>query len=78
VVLQQAAIAALGEIGAVNAVDSILRFASSEDWLIRQRLAEALGAMPTEKSISALKYLVKDQNSSVAQAAQFSLDRLSS
>jgi HEAT repeat protein len=76
VVIQQAAIAALGEIGAVNAVEHILRFASAEDWLVRQRLAEALGAMPSAKSRSALQYLAKDANTNVAQAAQLSLQKL--
>lgn len=75
-VLQQAAIAALGEIKAVESVDDILRFAQSEDWLVRQRLAEALGHLPTPKSISALKYLEKDGHPHVAQAALLSLKRL--
>jgi HEAT repeat protein len=76
VVIQQAAIAALGEIEAVGAVDDILRFAPSEDWLVRQRLAEALGNLPTEKSISALKFLQKDNHPQVSQAATVSLQRL--
>lgn len=76
VVIQQAAIAALGEIKAVGAVDDILRFAPSEDWLVRQRLAEALGNLPTEKSISALKFLQKDSHPQVSQAATISLQRL--
>jgi HEAT repeat protein len=75
-VVQQAAIAALGEIKAIAAVDHILRFAQSEDWLIRQRLAEALGNLPTPKSISALKYLAKDSHSQVAEAAQLALKQL--
>jgi HEAT repeat protein len=37
VVLQQAAIAALGEIKAVAAIDRLLLFIESEDWLVRQR-----------------------------------------
>ncbi|MEO1299006.1 MAG: HEAT repeat domain-containing protein, partial [Cyanobacteria bacterium J06636_16] len=41
VVIQQAAIAAIGEIGAADAVEDVLNFAQSEDWLVRQRLAEA-------------------------------------
>lgn len=73
VVLQQAAIAALGEIGAIDSVDKILTFAQAEDWLIRQRLAEALGKLDTPKSRSALNYLAKDTNPQVSQAAQFSL-----
>jgi len=76
VILQQAAIAALGEIKATEAVDKILTFASSEDWLIRQRIAEALGNLETAKSISALKFLVKDIHPQVKEAAQISLQRL--
>jgi len=53
-VLQQAAISSLGEIKAEDCVGDILDFAQSEDWLIRQRLAESLGNFNTEKSISAL------------------------
>jgi len=76
--MQQAAIAALGEIGAVDAVENILRFAQSDDWLIRQRLAEALGNLPSPKSVSALNYLTKDSNAQVADAAKISLQRLNS
>lgn len=76
VVLQQAAISALGEIKAIDAVDHILRFAQSDDWLVRQRLAEALGHLPTPKSLSALKYLEKDSSAQVAEAARVSLERL--
>jgi len=36
VVLQQA-IAALGEIKDIESIDHILRFAQSDDWLVRQR-----------------------------------------
>ena len=75
-VMKQAAIAALGEIKAVSARDRILDFAQSEDWLLRQRLAEALGNLPGSKSRSALKFLAKDSNPSVAQAAQISLEKL--
>ncbi|MBF2056829.1 MAG: HEAT repeat domain-containing protein [Cyanobacterium sp. T60_A2020_053] len=75
-VLEQAAISALGEIKAQDCVDEILNFAQSEDWLIRQRLAESLGNFNTEKSISALKYLVRDANSQVSEAALFSLQKL--
>lgn len=76
VILQQAAIAAFGEIGDISALDDILAFAQSDDWLVRQRLAEALGNLPTEKSVSALRYMVKDPHFQVAEAAQISLDRL--
>ncbi|ERN42787.1 HEAT domain containing protein [Rubidibacter lacunae KORDI 51-2] len=76
VVIQHAAIAALGEIGAVEAVEDILRFARSDDWLVRQRLTEALGNLPTEKTVSALKFLAKDEHPQVAQSAAISLRRL--
>jgi HEAT repeat protein len=76
VILHQAAIAALGEIKAIDAVDHILRFAQSDDWLVRQRLAEALGNLPSPKSISALKYLEKDSHRHVSEAATLGLQRL--
>ena len=76
VVLQQAAIAALGEIKAVSAIDRLLTFVEAEDWLVRQRLAEALGQLPTPKSIAALKYLTKDSHSHVSTAATICLQRL--
>jgi HEAT repeat protein len=76
VILQQAAIAALGEIKAVESVGKILNFVPSEDWLIRQRIAEALGNLGTEKGISALKFLAKDLHPQVKEAAQISLQRL--
>ncbi|MEB3212640.1 MAG: HEAT repeat domain-containing protein [Leptolyngbyaceae bacterium] len=76
VVIQQAAIAALGEIGAVDAVDRVLEFAQAEDWLLRQRLAEALGRMPTKKSLSALRYMEKDKHPTVSAAATYSIQQL--
>jgi HEAT repeat protein len=75
-VLQQAAISALGEIKDIESVDQILRFAQSDDWLVRQRLAEALGNLPTPKSASALKYLEKDNHFNVAEAARIGLKKL--
>ncbi|MEM7725024.1 MAG: HEAT repeat domain-containing protein [Cyanobacteria bacterium P01_A01_bin.45] len=76
IVMQQAAIAALGEIKAIDAVEDILRFAQSDDWLVRQRLAEALGNLPSPKSLSALKYLEKDAHPNVSESARISLKRL--
>ncbi|MGD1855260.1 MAG: HEAT repeat domain-containing protein [Leptolyngbyaceae cyanobacterium] len=76
VILQQAAIAAFGEIGDLSAIDEILTFAQSDDWLVRQRLAEALGNLPSEKSRSALRYLAKDNHAQVAEAAEICLKRL--
>ncbi|MDJ0657863.1 MAG: HEAT repeat domain-containing protein [Crocosphaera sp.] len=75
-VMQQAAIAALGEIRAFDAIDDILRFADAEDWLVRQRLAQALGNFNTDKSLSALNFLAKDPQPQVREAALFSLNLL--
>lgn len=77
VVMQQAAIAAVGEIGDLEALTEILNFAQSDDWLVRQRLAEALGNLPGDKSESALRYLAKDPHPHVSAAANISLQRLS-
>ena len=76
IVMQQAAIAAIGEIGDVEAVEDILNFAQSEDWLVRQRLAEALGHLPHPKSEPALRYLEKDAHYQVSESARISLTRL--
>lgn len=77
VVIQQAAIAAVGEVGDVAAVDNILTFAQSEDWLVRQRLAEALANLPSPKTEPALRFMEKDPHPQVAEAARISLQRLS-
>lgn len=76
VVLHQAAISALGEIKDLEAIDHILRFAQAEDWLVRQRLAEALSNLPSPKSKSALQYLEKDSHPNVSAAATIALRRL--
>jgi HEAT repeat protein len=44
---------------------------------VRQRLAEALGHLPSPKTVAALRYLEKDNHFQVAEAARFSLERLS-
>ena len=75
-ILHQAAIAALGEIGAVDAIERLLDFVRSEDWLVRQRLAEALGNLPSPQSSSALRYLAKDPHPQVASAATLALQKL--
>lgn len=74
VIVQQAAIAALGEIKAVDALESLLPFVQAEDWMIRKSLATTLGNLPSPKSISALKYLAKDDNPQVAAAAAVALE----
>lgn len=74
VIVQQAAIAALGEIKAFDALESLLPFVQAEDWMIRKSLATTLGNLPGPKSISALKYLAKDDNPQVAAAATVALE----
>ena len=43
---------------------------------MRQRLAEALGNLPSPKSVSALKFLEKDNHPHVTESARISLKRL--
>ena len=76
VLLQEAAIIALGEIGAVDQVERVLGFVSAEDWMIRKRVAEALGNLPCAQSQSALTYLQTDDNAAVAESATLALQRL--
>ena len=75
--LQEAAIMAIGEIGAVEQIEQVLQFVSSEDWMIRKRVAEALGNLPSSQSQSALRYLSQDDNSHVSDAAALALTQLS-
>lgn len=75
--LQQAAISALGEVKAEDCIEEILVFVQSEDWLIRQRVAESLGNFPgNQKAISALNFLAKDSHPQVCQAANYSLQKI--
>jgi HEAT repeat protein len=60
----------------VETVEKLLTFVNSDDWLIRQRLAEALGHLPAEKTIAALNFLVKDEHPQVCEAARLSLQKL--
>lgn len=75
-ILQEAAIMALGEIGAIAHVERILAFVAAQDWMMRKRVADALGNMPCSQSQSALKYLRSDSNPQVAAAAVRALERL--
>jgi HEAT repeat protein len=76
ILMQEAAIAALGEIGAVETLPRLLQFVDAADWLVRRRLAEALGNLPSPQSQSALKFLKGDINPLVAESAMLSLKRL--
>ncbi|MEM1367392.1 MAG: HEAT repeat domain-containing protein [Cyanobacteria bacterium P01_H01_bin.15] len=73
---QQAAVMALGEIGAVETLDRLLPFVNSPDWLMRKQLAEALANLPDPRSEAALDYLRKDDNAQVAEAATRSRQKL--
>ncbi|HIK03523.1 MAG TPA: HEAT repeat domain-containing protein [Trichormus sp. M33_DOE_039] len=74
--LQEAAIMALGEIGVVNVIDRLLLFVNADDWMLRKRLAEALGNLPVAQSQAALDGLQQDSNPLVAEAAMRSLQKL--
>lgn len=74
--LQEAAIMALGEIGAVEHIERLLAFAASADWMMRKRLAEALGNLPCSQSQAALQYLCDDPSQPVAEAAVLALKQL--
>jgi HEAT repeat protein len=74
--LQEAAIMALGEIGAIDVLDRLLPFAQSKDWMIRRHLAEAMGNLGDVRSQTTLKALEQDSNPQVVEAAQRSLKRL--
>jgi HEAT repeat protein len=72
--MQQAAVGALGELHAADAVPLILPFVAHADWMMRQKAAIALSQIRTEKSLEALRYLAKDSSSPVAITAQAGLD----
>lgn len=74
--LQEAAIMALGEIGAVDAIARLVTFVSANDWMLRKRLAEALGNLPHPQSQATLNCLQEDTNPLVAEAAKRSLEQL--
>lgn len=74
--LQEAAVMALGEIGALEQVHRVLALVASEDWMMRKRVADALGNLPCSQSQSALRYLAADSHSQVAEAAALALKRL--
>jgi len=70
VVLQQAAIAALGEIKDIE--PSIISFACPvDDWLVRQRLAEAPGQLPVPKAFLPWNIWKKRQPSSLLKLPSF-------
>ncbi|WP_427158689.1 HEAT repeat domain-containing protein [Aliinostoc sp. HNIBRCY26] len=74
--LQEAAIMALGEIGAISVIDRLLQYVNADDWMLRKRLAEALGNLPVPQSQAALNDLQKDTNPLVVEAAVRSQQKL--
>ena len=74
--MQEAAVIALGEIGAIDQVHRILDFVASPDWMMRKRVADALGNLLCPQSQAALRYLRTDTNPQVAEAASVALKRL--
>ncbi|MEO1147976.1 MAG: HEAT repeat domain-containing protein [Cyanobacteria bacterium J06638_22] len=74
--VQQAAIMALGEIGATAAIDRLVAFVDADDWMLRKHLAEALGNLPSPQSQRALMTLAHDAKAQVAEAANLSLQRV--
>ncbi len=67
---------ALGEIGATDQVEALLTFLPSPDWMLRRRLAEALGNLPHPQSQAALHHLCADPQPQVAEAAALALANL--
>ena len=71
------ALASLREISNAEAVPLIKKVLEDEVLQIRSMAVfEALGNLPCEKSLSALKFLAKDEHFQVNQAAQLALQRL--
>lgn len=71
--VQTAAIGSLGELGDDRAVPLLLPFASSSDWQIRHRVAQALGHFNSPESRAALEKLAQDEMSPVSQVAKIAL-----
>ncbi|KAK4535852.1 hypothetical protein CDCA_CDCA06G1877 [Cyanidium caldarium] len=85
--LQRACIGSLGELGATAAMPQLLPFAQARDFLTRQVLAEALGAlMPScntpdtaayrQAAEKCLQHLAQDAHTNVRDAAQIAWRRL--
>lgn len=72
--VQTVAISGFGELGDRRAIPLLLPFASNSDWQIRHRLAQALGLLGGEDTISTLTELAEDDAELVAMAARSSLE----
>lgn len=74
--MHRACMLALSLLGDVRCVPRLLESASSPNWITRQMLAEALGNLDCEQSVSALRYLQRDAHPNVREWAALSLRKL--
>lgn len=72
--IETAAVMALGQISSPRTYDLLAPFATSEDWEMRFRVAQALKISSDEQAIALLEQLQKDPHPQVAQEATFSLE----
>ncbi len=68
-----AAIGSLGELGDDRAVPLLIPYATSSDWQIRHRVAQALGQLKTPEAKAALETLAHDEMEQVAELAKSAL-----
>ncbi|MBW4419633.1 MAG: HEAT repeat domain-containing protein [Myxacorys californica WJT36-NPBG1] len=68
-----AAIGSLGELGDDRAVPLLIPYATSPDWQIRHRVAQALGQLKTPEAKAALETLANDEMEQVAELAKSAL-----
>mmetsp|Transcript_54330 Transcript_54330/g.90311 ORF Transcript_54330/g.90311 Transcript_54330/m.90311 type:complete len:598 (+) Transcript_54330:176-1969(+) len=72
----QAAVAGLGELGALEAIPHFVRFLESNDYLLRQKIAEALGKLPCSAALEILRRMRWDTHPHVREAAELSFNNL--
>ncbi|MBW4539064.1 MAG: HEAT repeat domain-containing protein [Myxacorys chilensis ATA2-1-KO14] len=68
-----AAIGSLGELGDDRAVPLLIPYATSPDWQIRHRVAQALSHLKTPEAKAALETLANDEMEQVAELAKSAL-----
>jgi HEAT repeat protein len=75
--IETAAVMALGQIPSTRTYDLLAPFATSEDWEMRFRVAQALKISSDERTVALLEQLKADPHPQVAQEATFSLENRS-